>query len=157
MANGIFNIARMRAGYYFHDSLGLSGANSRLVIVVLMVAETDDTLNNYDDLGALLGAAGNTEANSTNYARKEIAAAGVTITINDTTNQAQVEVDSDQTWSSVSQAASESWVKLLVCYDNDNAAGTDANIVPITYHDFSVTPSGGNITADFAPQFLVSS
>lgn len=149
MANGLFNIARGAIGYYSDDARGLAGANSRLVLVVLQVAEADDTLNNYDDLDALLTAAGNTEAASTNYARIEIAAAGVTWSVDDSGNTAKVVIDSDQTWSSVSQAASESWVKLLVCYDADNGAGDDSNIIPLTHHDFAVTPNGGDITADF--------
>lgn len=160
MADGMFNIGRGRAGYYFDDALGLSGANSRLVIVVLEAVEADDTLNNHTVLGGgsgLLDAAGNTEATSTGYSRKQLAAADVSITINNSTNQMQVEVDADQTWTSVSQAGSESWVKLLICYDADNTGGGDASIIPVTYHDFSVTPNGSDINADFAPQFYVSS
>lgn len=149
MANQICNIARGKIGYYAADALGLAPANSRLVLVVLQVAEADDTLRDYDDLAALLGAAGNTEAASTGYARIEIAAAGVTSSVDDGANTAKAVIDADQTWSSISQAASESWVKLLVCYDADNGAGTDANIIPLTHHDFAVTPNGGDITADF--------
>lgn len=146
MANQVMNIARGRIGYYMADALGLAGANSRMTIVVLEAAEADDTLNNYDDLGALLGAAGNTEATATNYAREETAAAGITINIDDTANDAEAVKDADHTWTSVTGNA---FVKLLCCYDADNAAGTDADIVPMTHHDFSVTPNGGDITADF--------
>lgn len=148
MANGIFNIARGKIGYYADPAFGLAGANSRLVVVVLMDTEAEDTLNNYDTLGALLGGAPN-EANSTGYSRKSIAAADVTFTINDTTNTARSILDNDQTWTSISQAGSETWDKLLVCYDADNTAGDDTNIIPLTHHDFSVTPNGGDITADF--------
>lgn len=146
MANGVFNIARGKVGYYTDDAQGLSAANSRLVLVPLEAAEADDTLNNYDDLNALLLAAGNTEATATNFNRIEIAAAGVTYSVDDTGNTAKTVIDADQTWSSVTGNAA---VKLLVCWDGDNAAGTDANIVPLTYHDFAVTPNGGDITADF--------
>lgn len=148
MANDLFNIARGRIGWYATDALGLAGANSRIVIVVLEVAEADDTLNNYDDLGALLTAA-NDEATSTNYARIQLAAAAITASVDDTANTAKAVVDADQTWTAVAQATTEVWVKLLMAYDADNTAGTDANIVPLTYHDFSVTPNGGDITADF--------
>jgi hypothetical protein len=37
--------------------------------------------------------------------------------------------------------------KLLVCYDDDTTAGTDANIIPWTYHDFVVTTDGTDLTA----------
>lgn len=148
MANQVMNIARGAIGWYGDDLRGLAPANSRLTIVVLEVAETDDTLNNYDDLGALLGGS-NTEALSTNYARIELAAAAVTWTVDDTGNTAKCVIDADQTWSSVTQAGSEDWVKLLVCYDPDQSGGTDADLVPLTHHDFNVTPNGGDITADF--------
>lgn len=145
MANGVFNVARGKIGYYAADSLGLAGANSRIVVVVLEAAEADDTLNNYDDLGALLAAPGNTEWTATGYARKQHAAAEVTTSVDDTANTAKAVIDVDDTWTSVTGNAA---VKLLICYDADNAAGTDANIIPLTYHDFAVTPNGGDITAN---------
>lgn len=151
-SNDLFNVARGRIGYYANDSLGLSPANSRIVIVVLEAVEADDTLNNYTYLGTaggILAAAGNTEATSTNYARIQLDDTAHTITIDNTSNLAKAIVDSDQTWNSVSQASSEVWVKLLMCYDADNAAGDDGDIIPLTYHSFDVTPNGGNITADF--------
>jgi hypothetical protein len=37
-----------------------------------------------------------------------------------------------------------------MCYDNDTTAGTDANIVPMTKHDFTVTPDGTDITGVIA-------
>jgi hypothetical protein len=37
-----------------------------------------------------------------------------------------------------------------VCYDSDTAAGTDANIVPLTQHDFVLVPDGSDITASIA-------
>ena len=149
MANQIMNFARGKIGYYAADALGLAPANSRIVIVVLQAAQVDATLRDYDNLSLLLADAGNTEAVSTGYARKEIAAAGITSSVDDGADTAKAVIDADETWTSVSQAAAESWVKLLVCYDADNAAGTDADIIVLTHHDFAVTPNGGDITADF--------
>ena len=146
MANGTFNIARGKVGWYANASLGLAGANSRLVIVALEAAEADNTLNNYNNLSLLLAEAGNTEATATGYARKSHAAAGVVWSEDDTGNTAKVVISSDDVWTAVSGTA---FVKLLVCYDADNTAGTDADIIPLTYHDFAVTPNGGDITADY--------
>ncbi len=147
MANDVFNIARGTVGWYMGDALGLAPAPSVMTIVVLEVVEADDTLNNHNDLGALI-AASNTEATATNLntTRDETDDTGMSITIDDSANDAQAEKDADVTWSSVSGTAA---VKLLTCYDADSGAGTDANIVPLTYHDFAVTPNGGDITADF--------
>ena len=141
MANGLFNFARGKIAYY----AGLPAASDAVIIVVLEAAEADDVLNNYNDLGALLAATGNTEATATGYARKTLST-GITVSEDDTANTAKAVVDADQTWTGVSGNA---WVKLLMCYDGDTGAGTDANIIPLTHHDFSVTPNGGDITADF--------
>ncbi len=146
MANQVMNFARGKIGYYAADALGLAAANSRLVVVVLEAAEADDTLNNYDDLATLLGQAGNTEWTSPQYSRKEHAAAGVTSSVDDTGNTAKAVIDVDDTWTAVTGNAT---VKLLICWDGDNAAGTDSDIVVLTHHDFVVTPNGGDITADY--------
>jgi len=149
MANGVFNIARGKVGYYLDDAMGLSGGNSKLTIVVLSEVEADDTLNNYDTLAAVI-AGSNSEADATNYARIELAAAAVTLSVDDTGNTAKVVIDADQTWTSVANDDSNgAWDKLLICWDGDSTGGTDTDVVPLTYHDFSVTPNGGNITADF--------
>lgn len=147
MANGVFNNARGKIGWYGSDSLGLTG-NGAIVVVVLEAAEADDTLNNYTDLNSLLVAAGNTEWTATGYTgnRGVHAAADVTYTPDNTANTAKLVIETDDTWTSVTGNAA---VKLLVCYDPDTTGGTDSDIIPLTYHDFSVTPNGGNITANY--------
>lgn len=146
MANGVFNIARGKIGYYANPALGLAGANARLRIVVLEAAEADDVLNNYDDLATLLAAAGNTEATATGYAAAQHAAADLTFTVDDAANTARVVIGTDDTWTAVTGNA---FVKLLVCYDPDNTVGTDADVIPLSHHDFAVTPNGGDITANY--------
>ena len=39
--------------------------------------------------------------------------------------------------------------KLLICYDADTAAGTDADIVPLAHYDFAVTTDGNDLIAQF--------
>jgi len=34
---------------------------------------------------------------------------------------------------------------LLVCYDSDTTGGTDANILPISHHDFAVTADDNDV------------
>jgi len=59
-------------------------------------------------------------------------------------------IDADDTWTSgANDDSNGDWNKLLVTWDGDTTAGTDANIVPLTHHDFVVTPNGGDITADY--------
>lgn len=147
MADGVFNIAKGRVNE-LHDRVNSNDpTNSALVVVLLKVAEADGTLEDYDDLNALLGAAGNTEADFTNYARKVLTDADITASaVDDTNNRREADI-ADQTWTSAGGASNNTLVKLLVCYDDDSTGGTDANIIPLTHHDFAVTTDGSDLTA----------
>ena len=143
MADGVFNIAKGRIAY-FSDQAGVG--NAALILVLLKTVETEDTLNNYDDLGALIGV-GNVEADFTNYARKTITAA--TVSVDDTGNSVK-SVVADQTYTAAGGASNNTLAKALLCFDPDTTAGTDANLVPLTYHDFVATTDGNDMVADFS-------
>lgn len=144
MADGVFNIAKGRAGYYST----LPSANDALIVVLVKATglEADDTLNNHDDLAAILAAA-NDEADFTNYARKTVTSAPVTV--DDTNNRVDVDI-ADQTWTAAGGAANNTLGKLLICYDPDTTGGTDSSIIPLTYHDFTATTDGSDLTAVIA-------
>lgn len=146
MADFVFNIAKGRVGELYRRVDGNDPTASALVIVVLATSglETDAVLIDKDTLADVVAGTTN-EVTNTNYARKvltdtDLAAASP----DDTNDRADYDIP-DQTWTSV--AAGDGWSKLLVCYDSDTAAGTDANIIPLTAHDFVVTPDGNNIVA----------
>ncbi len=145
MADGVFNIAKGRLAHY----ASLPATADALVVVLLLATglEADDTLNNYDDLAALL-AATNDEATATNYARK-VVTTGVAVTVDDVNNRVDIDMP-DQTWTALGGAVNNGIGKLLICYDGDTAAGTDANIVPLTFHDFVITTDGSDVTAQIA-------
>lgn len=146
MADGVFNIAKGRVNEYVNRVDSNDPTNSALVVVLLQVAEADATLEDYDDLSALL-AGSNTEATFTNYARKVLTDTDVTAPTPDDTNNRQDADIPDQTWTSAGGATNNTLVKMLVCYDNDTTAGTDANIIPLTYHDFAITTNGNDLSA----------
>lgn len=135
MANKVTNIGK---GRFVHFAT-LPQTNDAFIAVVLEAAglESDDALQDYDDLAALLAASNNEQ---TTMGRKTLT--GVTVNVNDTTNVASVDV-ADITWTAATGNATG---KLVICYDADTTAGTDANIIPLTIHDFSVTPDGTDIT-----------
>ena len=146
MADFTFNVAKGRAGEFYNRVDTNDPANSALIVVVLATSglESDALLKDYDNLQALLAAASN-EVTNTNYARKTLTDADLgAISPDDTNDRFDYDIP-DQTWTSV--AAGDGWSKLLVCYDSDTTAGTDANIIPLTAHDFVVVPNGSNITA----------
>ncbi len=159
MADGVFNISKGRGVEFYNRVESNDPANAAFIIVLLKANETEADLVDHDDLSALLGAAGNTEADFTNYARKTLTDAELAALPAPDDSNDRYDVDlPDQTWTSAGGATNNTLVKLLVCYDSDTTGGTDANIIPLTHHDFSVTTDGSDLTAQFdAAGFLRAS
>jgi hypothetical protein len=136
VADGVMNISKGKIKYYAE----LPAANDALIVVLLKSTglEADDTLNNYDDLAALLAAA-NDEADFTNYSRKTLAS--VTVTVDDTNNRCDLDA-ADFTYTSAGGATNNTVGKLLICYDPDTTTGTDSTVVPVAYYDCSFTTDG---------------
>ena len=134
MSDFFFNIAKGAFAEKFRDG----AANG---IVLLSVAqEAEDAAKDHDELNAYFGAAGNTEASDGSYARKT----GLTgtITVDDTNNRVDVDLP-DQTWSALAGAAI---TDLMVAYEE---SASEAGRIPLTSHDFAVTPDGSDVTAQF--------
>lgn len=144
MADFVFNVAKGRAAELYNRVDSNDPVNSALVVVVLATSglESDATLKDKADLAAVVSGTTN-EVTNTGYARKVLTDADLSALTIDNTND-RVDLDlPDQTWTAV--AAGDGWSKLLVCYDSDTTAGTDANIIPLVALDFAVTPDGSDI------------
>lgn len=102
----------------------------------------DAVLADYDDLAALLAGASD-EADFTNYARKTLT--GVTVTVDDGNERVDIDAD-DVLWAAAGGAVNNSAGKLVVCYDPDTTAGTDASLVPLTAHDCVFTTDGTDVS-----------
>jgi hypothetical protein len=146
MGNIVFNQSLGRVAY----DMTLPAANDALIIVPIETTgiESDATLRDYDDLGALLTAANNEQ---TTMGRKTVTS--VTVTVNDTNDRVEVDI-ADQTWAGATGNAISA---LLFCYDGDTTGGTDANIRPLTKHDFAITPDGSDVSATVADFFRATS
>ena len=151
MADYVFNVVKGRAAELY-NRVDLSDPTNAVLVVVLLAAtgiETDAVLKDKDDLAAVVSGTTN-EATNTGYARKVLSDADIVAFAPDDTND-RVDLDiPDQTWTAVANDGTGAIGDLLVCYDSDSAAGTDANIVPMTQHDFAVTADGSDITAQVA-------
>src|SRR5262245_13626099 len=146
MADLVFNVAKGRVAELYNRVKTNDPANSALIIVVLATSglETDAVLRDKDTLADLVSGTTNEVTNS-GYARKVLTDADLVAFAADDTND-RVDLDMpDQTWPTV--ASGDGWSKLVVCWDSDTTAGTDANIVPMTMHDFVVVPDGSDIVA----------
>ena len=142
MADGVFNISKGAFVYY----CGLPAASDAILVIPVLAAglEADDALNNHDTVLALFAAA-NDEATAGGWNRKTITS--VTVTVDDTANRVDVDI-ADQTWTAV--AAANNTGKLLMAYDPDTGTGTDSTVIPLTYHDFTVTTDGTDVVAQIA-------
>lgn len=152
MADFIFNIAKGKLVEYAARVNANDPANSALIVCLFNTSATDAVLKDLDTLALIEANASTAELTSgsnANYVRKVLTdASGITITVDDTTNDA-VDVDiADQVWTAL--GAGTAVTDILIAYDSDTTGGTDANIVPISWHDFAVTPDGTDVTAQIA-------
>lgn len=142
MADFVFNVAKGRVHQLAKNVKDGAPANSRLIAVPLEATglEADAALKDHDTLQALLAGSSNEQAT---MGRKTVAAADLTITVDDTNERVDIDM-SDLVWTA---ATGNAVGAVVICYDPDNTAGTDADLIPLTKHDFSVTPDGSDITA----------
>ena len=138
MANGVFNHAKGRVVQLLTDH-----PNS-IQVLLLKVAEADGTLNNYDDVTALLAAAGNTEADFTNYTRKT----GITESLTEDDTNDWVDCDfADQTWTAAGGVTNNTLAKAIVCVQT---GANDTSLIPLTHHDWTPTTDGSDLILQVA-------
>jgi hypothetical protein len=145
VADLVFNIAKGKVAYY----ATLPAANDALIVIPIEASgvEADAVIRDYDDVAALLAAANNEQST---MGRKTITS--VTVTVDDTNDRVDVDI-ADITWTAASGNAISD---LLIAYDPDTTGGTDSMLIPLTWHDFSITPDGSDVTATVANFFRAS-
>lgn len=157
MGNFVFNRSKGRVAEFAERVNANDPANS--VFLIRLIAstgvESDATLLDLDTFDALV--AGTTNfATNTGYSEKSLDnTAGITITYDDTNDRVDVDC-ADQTWTAVANDGTGAISDLVTGYDSDSTAGTDANVLPMTFHDFAVTPDGSDITAQIAVFYRAS-
>lgn len=142
MANIVFNQALGRLAYY----ASLPATNDALIMVPLEATGLvdDATMRDYDTLDAILAGASNEQ---TTMGRKTLAS--VTATVDDTNDRVNLDA-ADVTWTA---ATGNAIGAVVICYDPDTTTGTDADLIPLTKHDVTMTPDGSDFTltiSDFA-------
>jgi hypothetical protein len=142
MANLTFNIAHGQVKQYFINVDTGAPANSRIIVVPIETTglEADATIRDHNDLSALLAGTSNEQ---TTMGRKTVAAADITVTVDDTNERLDIDI-ADIIWTAATGNAISA---LVFCYDPDNTVGTDADLIPLLKADFVVTPDGSDIQA----------
>lgn len=144
MGNFVFNISKGRAAELYNRVDLNDPAAAVLSIMVLATSgvESDATLIDMDTYAAVVAGATNEVTNS-GYAKKLLSDADI-VAFAPTDGSDWVTLDiPDQTWTGV--AAGDGWNDAVIGYDYAGSS-VMANIVPMTQHDFVVTPDGSDIT-----------
>lgn len=154
MANFVFNIAKGRIAEFYNRVESDDPANSALILVPCSASDSEANAQDADTLTAALATAIN-EQTGGGWVRKTLTAVELAAfpAPNDTDNRYDVPLP-QVTWTS--PTAGSDTTGLLVCYDPDTTAGTDANIVPLTHHDFAVTADGNNVVLNAGDFFRAS-
>lgn len=147
MANQVFNRALGRVTELAERVEANDPTNSAFIVIVFNAGDTDATIKDVDTVAAIEALASTAEVTNSGYARKTLANGSLTITYDDTNDRVDIDF-ADQTWTGV--AAGDAWTDICIAYDSDTTAGTDANIIPMTWHDFALTPDGSDVTAQVA-------
>jgi hypothetical protein len=139
MASFVFNIALGRERTFAE----LGAASDALIAIPLETSgiESDATLRDKADVAALVSGATNEQ---TTMGR--VTLTNVTVTVDNTNDRVNIDCD-DLVWAG---ATGNPISAIVIAYDSDTGAGTDANIVPLSKHDFVATPDGTSITATVA-------
>lgn len=151
MASFVFNRAKGRVAEFVTRVDTNDPPNSAIVVLVLRAAalEADAVLIDKDSVQDLLSGTTD-EATNAGYARLVLTDANITLPAPDDANDRFDVALGDLNFGAIS--AGDAWAKIVICYDSDTTAGTDANIIPLTCHDFAITPDGSIVTADEPPE-----
>lgn len=149
-----FNIAKGRVAEFYNRVENNDPANSALILIPCSAGDTEANAQDADTVTAALATAIN-EQTGGGWVRKtltntELAAFPAP---NDTDNRYDIAVP-EVTWTT--PAAASDTTHLLIAYDPDTTAGTDADLVPISFHAFAVTADGNDVILN-AGNFMQSS
>ena len=150
MADQVVNRAKGRVAEWAERVNANDPTNAVFLIDLLATSglESDATLKDKDSFSDLVSGTTNF-ATGTGWSRKTLdQTGGLTITYDDTNDRVDVDMP-DQTWTAVADAADDV-SRFVTGYDSDSTAGTDANVLPATIHDFVIQPDGSDVTAQVA-------
>lgn len=145
MGNFVYNISKGRAAEFYNRVDTNDPAAAELVVAVLATAgiEADSVLIDLDTFSAVVSGTTN-EVTNTGYAKKVLGDADIVAFAPDDGND-RVDLDiPDQTWTGV--GAGDGWNDIVISYDPVGSQ-THTDMIPMTQHDFVVTPDGSDITA----------
>lgn len=151
MGDFVFNRSKGRVTEFAERVNANDPANS--VFLVALIAstgvETDAVLKDLDDFTALVAGATNFATNTGSTRKSLDQTGGITTTYDDTNDRVDVDMP-DQTFTGLANDGTGAISDIVTGYDSDSTGGTDANVIPMTFHDFVITPDGSDVTVQIA-------
>lgn len=143
MADYVFNIAKGRVVEYYNRVKNNDPAPSALILIPLSAQGTEAEAQDYDTVTDVLGGVSD-ERTSGGWSRKTLTDSDLAAfpAPDDTNNRYGVQVPS-VTWTA--PTAGNDTTGLLIAYDANTGSGTDADLVPLTSHTFTVTADGNDV------------
>lgn len=147
MGNFVYNVGLGRSAEFFNRVDSNDPAASELVIMILATSgiEADSVLRDKTTFSDIVAGTTNEVTNS-GYAKKVLDETAIAFSVDHTNDRVDLDF-ADQTWTSV--GAGDGWQDLVIGYDPVGSQ-TMTDIIPMTHHDFVVTPDGSDITAQLA-------
>jgi hypothetical protein len=122
------------------------GTDNILVIPIQSTSiPTDTVLRNCQNLGAVF-TAGALEANFTNYSRKALATADITIAYDTTTTFAPTASFATQVWAAAGGALNNTFAAIVLAY-RPTAATADSGCLVLATIGYTGSTTGGALTA----------
>jgi hypothetical protein len=149
MGTLVTNIAKGRvAELHNRVKVGDPAAARLYAIPISRAAITDAQLADADDFAAMV-TLGITERTTGGWNRKTLAATDLTAIAPDDVNDRMAADFIDLAWTAVTAGTV---TDIVVCYASV-ATPTNAQLLPLTVHDFPITPDGSNVTATVADYY----
>lgn len=156
MATYVFNIAKGRVAEFYNRVENNDPSTSALIVMVLATSglEAQSVLQDVDTFTALVAGATN-EVTGTGWNRKTLTDTELaSFPAPDDTNDRYAVAIPTFNWTP--DAAADDASLLVIGYDSDTTGGTDANIIPLTAHDFVVSTDGNQVVVNAGDFFRAS-
>jgi hypothetical protein len=152
MADFVYNGSKGRVAELYNRVDLQDPSTSRLFIIPVDVAAVSDaTLKDLADFAAII-TAGVTERAATGWNRKTLDNTALGTMTVDTVNDRMPLDLADQTWTAVTAG---NVTDLIICYSSVTSP-TNSQLVPLTQHDFAITPDGSDVVATIADFYRAS-
>ncbi len=152
MADSVFNVAKGRVAEMYNRVDSGDPADARLYVIPISTNSSHATMRDCADFAAVLAAGTTTERTANGWNRKTLGSADLAALSADHAND-RMDCDfADQTWTTVT---ADAVTHLVICYGAVTSP-TNSQLVPLTVHDFAVTPSGGDVVAQVAVFYRAS-